>query len=194
MICSCFQMQLLGVLKLKNAYILPPGWYMYSCHPFNRVFLNTCRKVYIHFFYYFVLRCEFVVVLLWESKKFYWIMWGPHNGDPWGELYLSSFVRVCKRISPYHMVNYGSDMKNLDYTQLDAKIFLLYFSNINRAFIWKSSQFYSFKVLHVSNFTNTKEKIYSLCKNTILRHGKIDFYWSSKIQILQLVGHVNRKN
>ena len=43
-ICRCFKMQLLGVLKLSNTYILPPGLYMYSFHPFIRVFLNTCRK------------------------------------------------------------------------------------------------------------------------------------------------------
>ena len=89
-------MQLLEVLKIRNAYILPPGWYIYSFHPFIRVFLNTCRKVYIHFFYYFVLRCKFIVVLLWESKKFYWIMCGPHNRDPMGITLLKCYLMEQK--------------------------------------------------------------------------------------------------
>ena len=39
-ICSYFKMQFLGVLKLRNAYILPPGWCICSFHPFSRFFLK----------------------------------------------------------------------------------------------------------------------------------------------------------
>ena len=44
--------------------------------------LKTFRKVYSHFVYFFILRHEFIVDFLWESKKFYWIIWGPYNRDP----------------------------------------------------------------------------------------------------------------
>ena len=43
--------------------------------------------------------------------------------------------------------NYMRDVKNLDQTQLDARIFLLYIGSITRKLIRKSFQFYSLKVL-----------------------------------------------
>ena len=70
-ICSCFKMQLLGVSKLRNAYILPLGKISIRFTFLLGYLLNACSKAYIHFVYNFVLRCEFVVVLLSESKKFY---------------------------------------------------------------------------------------------------------------------------
>ena len=81
LISSCFKMLLLGIFKLRNTYILPPGWCMYLFQPFIWVVMNACSKVNIHFVLF-----EFVVVvfLLWETMTFYSIIWGPHNGDPMG--------------------------------------------------------------------------------------------------------------
>ena len=45
-----------------------------------------------------------------------------------------------------------SEFNNSDETQLDASIFLLHFSRINRTAIWKSSQSYSLKLWYVSIF------------------------------------------
>ena len=63
-ICSCFKMQLLRVLRLRNAYILRLADVFICCTLLLGFILNACSKVYIHFACYFVLRCEFVVVLL----------------------------------------------------------------------------------------------------------------------------------
>lgn len=38
-------------------------------------------------FCYFVLRCGFVVVLLLKTMEFHFVMWGPHNGDPFKDLF-----------------------------------------------------------------------------------------------------------
>ena len=43
--------------------------------------------------------------------------------------------------------------------------------------------FYSFKILHVTNFTTINEKITLFCKNIVLSHGKLSLYSSSKIQM-----------
>ena len=39
--------------------------------------LKAFSQVDIHFVLF-----EFVVALLSETMTFYWIIWGPHNGDP----------------------------------------------------------------------------------------------------------------
>ena len=68
-------MLLLGVLKLLNTYILSPG-----CVSIRFSLLldwNACNEVDIHFILF-----EFDVTLLWETMTFYWIILGPHNGDP----------------------------------------------------------------------------------------------------------------
>ena len=41
--------------------------------------LKTFSDVEIRFILF-----EIVVALLWETMTFYWIIWGPHNGDPTG--------------------------------------------------------------------------------------------------------------
>ena len=94
LIFRCFKMQLLGILNLRNAYSLPHCliYLFISIFYFFFFFFIACCKVYVQFVYYFGLRCEFIIVLLWESKKFYWIMWGPHNGDPIG-ITLFKFVK-----------------------------------------------------------------------------------------------------
>ena len=75
--------------------------------------------------------------------------------------------------------------------KVDAKIVLLYFSGINRTNL---HLFYSFEILYLPNFVIIKEKITLLCNNIVSSHGKLNFYWSSKIQMLQLVIQVTHKN
>ena len=41
--------------------------------------LKFCGEVDIHFVLF-----EFVVVLLWETMTFYWIIWVTHTGNPMG--------------------------------------------------------------------------------------------------------------
>ena len=43
-------------------------------------------------------------------------------------------------------------------------------------------QYYSFKVLRVTNFTMITEKTIILWKNVVLTHDQLNFYWSSKIK------------
>ena len=76
----------LGVLKLQNTYILPLVDVSISFTPLLDFVLNACSKVDIHFVLF-----EFVVVLLWEARTFYRIMWAPHNGDHMGITLLKSF-------------------------------------------------------------------------------------------------------
>ena len=81
LISSCFKMLLLGILKLRNTYILYPlvGASIRFSYSFDFV-IDACGKVNIDFVLF-----KFVVVfLLWEAMTFYWIMWGLHNGDPMG--------------------------------------------------------------------------------------------------------------
>ena len=47
--------------------------------------LKAFSEVDIHFVLF-----EFVVVLLWETMTFYWVIWGPHSGDPMGITLLKS--------------------------------------------------------------------------------------------------------
>ena len=62
-------------------------------------------------------------------------------------------------------------------------LILFYFSCINRIFIWQSPQI---QVLHVSHFTIIKEENTLFFKNLVLSLGKINVYWSSKIEVLQI--------
>ena len=86
LISSCFKILLLGLSKVRNTSILPPGWCIYSFQPFIGFFLKTCSEVDTHFVLF-----EFAVVLLWETMTFYLIIWGPHNGDPVGIALLKLF-------------------------------------------------------------------------------------------------------
>lgn len=81
-ICSRFKMQLLRRFQAAKCVCFDISIRFTLLLGF---LFNACRKVYIHFVYYFVfLRSEFVVVLLWGSKKFYWTMWEPRNWYPIG--------------------------------------------------------------------------------------------------------------
>ena len=62
-------------------------------------------------------------------------------------------------------------------------LILFYFSCINRIFIWQSPQI---QVLHVSHFAIIKEENTPFFKNLVLSLGKINVYWSSKIEVLQI--------
>ena len=53
--------------------------------------------------------------------------------------------------------------------------------------------FHSFKILNVTNFTMINEKVTPFYKNMVLSNDKINFYCSSKIQMLQLVIKVTHK-
>ena len=78
LISSCFKMLLLGVSKLRNTYILPPGWCIYSFQPLMDFVLKAFSEVDIHLVLF-----AFVVVLLRETMTFYWILWGPQKGTQW---------------------------------------------------------------------------------------------------------------
>ena len=73
--------------------------------------LNVCIKINIHFVYYFVLRCKFVVALLWGNKKFYWIIWGHHNGDPMGITFLKWAQPHVARYGKYTCIHVFSRIK-----------------------------------------------------------------------------------
>ena len=58
-------------------YVYLTLWLMYLC--ISGLVLKAFSEVDVHFILF-----EFAVVLLWETMTFYWIMWGPRNGDPMG--------------------------------------------------------------------------------------------------------------
>ena len=64
-------MLLLGVLKLRNTYILH-----LRSSPLLDFVLKAFSKVDIHFVLF-----KFVAVLLSETMTFYWIIWRPNKGD-----------------------------------------------------------------------------------------------------------------
>ena len=73
-------MLFLGILKLQNKYILPLVDVSIRSIPFLDFVLDASGEVNILFVLF-----EFVVVfLLCQTMRFYWIIWGPHNGDPIG--------------------------------------------------------------------------------------------------------------
>ena len=79
-ISSCFKMLLLGVSKVRNTYIsYPLVDVSIRFSPLLDIVLKAFSDVDIHFVLF-----EFVVVLLWKTMTFYWIVWGPHNGGPMG--------------------------------------------------------------------------------------------------------------
>ena len=78
LISSCFKMLTLGILKLRNTYVLAPGWRIYSFQPF----IGFCFEClwWGKYSFCFIRNCCYFS--LWETMTFYWIMWGPHNGNP----------------------------------------------------------------------------------------------------------------
>ena len=93
------------------------------------------------------------------------------------------FVRIWPRILPFFVDTIiGTTLK---YTQE----FFGYISELLTEHMFQKMLFgfYSFKVLHVANFTMINGKTTILCKNVVLWHGQLNFLWSSKVQILQLV-------
>ena len=82
--------------------------------------------------------------------------------------------------------------------KVDARIFFFFFCFISVVLIKHMFEdlniFYCFKIPYVTNFTIINEKVTLLCKNIVLSHGKLNFYSSSKIQMLQLVIQVTHKS
>ena len=75
LICGWFKMILLGGLK-KHPIFWTHGWCIYSFRSLIRFCFEFLQSIIYSF--YFVFRWKFVAVLLWETIKFYLIMWWPH--------------------------------------------------------------------------------------------------------------------
>ena len=84
LISCCFKMLLLGILKLRNTYILPLGWCIYSVQPFIR-FRSECLWWDKYLFCFIRICCFFTVrnhdVLLDYMGT---PQWGPY-GDIWNK-------------------------------------------------------------------------------------------------------------
>ena len=84
LISSCFKMLLLGILKLRNTYILPLGWCIYSVQRFIR-FCFEClwwgkySFCFIWICYFFAVRNHDVLLDYMRNPQ-----WGPY-GDTWNK-------------------------------------------------------------------------------------------------------------
>ena len=79
LISSGFKMLLLGVSRYDIPIFYPLVDVSIRFSPLLNIIFKAFREVDIHF-----VLLELVVVLLWETMTFYWIIWERHNGDPMG--------------------------------------------------------------------------------------------------------------
>ena len=91
LISSCFKMLPLGILRLRNTYILPLSWCIYSVQPFIRFCFNTCVEVNIHFVLF-----KFVVSCCEKPWRFIGLYEDPLIGTLWGYLEQKNLNLVIK--------------------------------------------------------------------------------------------------
>ena len=91
LISSCFKMLPLGILRLRNTYILLLDWCIYSVQPFIRFCFNTFVEVNIHFVLF-----KFVLSCCEKPWRFIGLYGDPLTGTLWGYLEQKNLNLVIK--------------------------------------------------------------------------------------------------